>query len=196
MFAVLLLTSQAASSSERDRRLEKTSLAKRWMDPSKRPTDKNERSQAILYSLTNLAEIIDSLATRNEVEYEIGDHLHRVMSTVDQKDRELKRRFQSLETESHLLRAEIDDVVNQTRIELSNFMRQVRKDVVGVLSEKVKGTLGQQRLKAANIQADAASTIGQMNQSSNNTMLVFFIGLQLLIGVCLYLTWKYNKVAV
>lgn len=178
---------------ERDRKLADTSIARYWMSNLGRLRNKNEKMQAILYSLTNLAEIIDASATRYEVEYEIGDHLQKVMNSVDQKDREMKKRFASLEEEAVSMKAEIDTIINQTRDDLATFMKQVRKDVLGEVKNIVRETLGNQRLEVEKVKDSAKSTIGQMKKNSNVTMIFYFLGFQALVGLCLYFTVKYTR---
>lgn len=185
----------ADGSSTRDNKLVTRSLARQHLANLQIPDDPDEWRQEVLYSLTNLAKIIDQSATRYEVEYEIRDELQRILAAIDQRGREMKKKFRTLESEATNMKGQIDQIVDKTSQDLSKYMKQVRKDVVNELREMVKGALGNQREDAEALKTTAENTIGAMNTSSSFIALVYFAGFQILLAVCLYLTWRYLNLA-
>ena len=206
LFALLSLSSCAAGVdysmfpqgdqfSPRENKLTARSLARQLLTNHAAGSDRSDWREQVVYALTNLAQIIDQSATRYEVEYGIGDQLQRVLASVDQNGREMKKKVQALETEAIIMRQQIDEIVNKTSDDLAQYMKQVRKDVVRELREMVQGALGDQRQDAQELKNRAKDTIGAMNKSSSFIAFVYFAGFQVLLGLCLYLTWRYLKVA-
>lgn len=182
--------------SSRENKMTARSLAREYLSQSKPTDERSQWREDVIFALTNLAQIIDQSATRYEVEYGTGDELQRVLATIDQKGREMKKKVQALEAEATAMKAQIDEIVNKTNEEVAKYMKQVRKDVVRELRAMVQGALGDQRVDAEQLKDRAKDTIGAMNKSSSFISFVYFAGFQVLLALCLYLTWRYLKVAI
>ena len=150
-----------------------------------------QKYQAIIWALTELATLIDSAATRYEIEYEIGAHLHTVLNSVDVRDREMKKQFQELQSEVDQLKGDIDKLVNQTRTELQTSMKQVRKDIIHSLREIVAKSIDKNREVASNIHKRVNKTVTEYKKTTTMQAISYFVGFQVLLFLCIYFYSKY-----
>jgi len=93
------------------------------------------------------------------------------------------------------LRQDIDRLVNTTRTELDDMVKGVRKDVMKELKRMVQATLGNQQLAAEKVSEVAGEKIQSIQSTSETHVLLYFVGLQVLIALCVYLSLKYAKLA-
>lgn len=154
-------------------------------------TTQGQKYQAIIWALTELASLIDSAATRYEIEYEIGAHLHTVLNSVDVRDREMKKQFQELQTEVDSLRSDIDKLVNETRVELQESMKTVRKEIISALRKIVTESIEKNRGIADQVNKKVKNAVGQYKKTSTTQAVSYFIGFQILLFLCIYLYSKY-----
>jgi DNA anti-recombination protein RmuC len=166
-------------------------LARYYLDNFGSFRNSNEQYQALLYCLTELALIIDKSATRSELQYGIGNHLHKILEGIDQRDRQLKSHFKDFQAEGNSLKEEIDNLVNQTRAELEEMVKSVRKGVMRELKTMIRASIDEQADTANQVSQAAGAKIHSIESTSNTQMILFFAGFQILIGLCLYFSWKY-----
>ena len=169
---------------------EKT-LADKYLKEFDQFTTQGQKYQAIIWALTELASLIDSAATRYEIEYEIGAHLHTVLNSVDVRDREMKKQFQELQTEVDSLRSDIDKLVNETRVELQESMKTVRKEIISALRKIVTESIEKNRGIADQVNKKVKNAVGQYKKTSTTQAVSYFIGFQILLFLCIYLYSKY-----
>jgi hypothetical protein len=166
-------------------------LARYYLDNFGSFRNSNEQYQALLYCLTELALIIDKSATRSELQYGIGTHLHKILEAIDQRDRQLKGHFKDFQSEGNALKNEIDSLINQTGAELEGMVKTVRKGVMTALKTLIRDSIAQQAQTASHVSQVAGAKIQSIETTSNTQMILFFSGFQVLIGLCLYFAWKY-----
>jgi ElaB/YqjD/DUF883 family membrane-anchored ribosome-binding protein len=154
-------------------------------------TTQGQKYQAIIWALTELASLIDSAATRFEIEYEIGSHLHTVLNSVDIRDREMKKQFQELQAEVDQLKGDIDKLVNETRAELQASMKQVRKDIIQSLREIVAQSIDKNHQVAEKVQKKVSKSVGEYKKTTTAQAISYFIGFQILLALCIYFYSKY-----
>lgn len=150
-----------------------------------------QKYQAIIWALTELATLIDSAATRYEIEYEIGSHLHTVLNSVDVRDREMKKQFQELQVEVDQLKSDIDKLVNDTRVELQTSMKQVRKDIISSLRGIVSKALDNNRNVADQINNKVKKSVDSYKKTTTTQAVLYFVGFQILLFICIYFYNKY-----
>lgn len=150
-----------------------------------------QKYQAIIWSLTELAGLIDSAATRYEIEYEIGSHLHTVLNSVDARDREMKKQFQDLQNDVDRLKIETDSLVNSTKAELQESMKQVRKEIISSLRNIVSKSLDTNREVSEKVQKKVSKSVDRYKKSTTKQAVLFFVGFQILLFVCIYFYSKY-----
>ena len=167
------------------------SLADKYLKEFDKLKTQGQKYQAIIWALTELATIIDSAATRYEIEYEIGAKLHTVLNSVDVRDREMKKQFQELQTEVDQLKTDIDTIVNSTRVELQESMKTVRKDIISSLRKIVTESIEKNRGIADQVNKNVKGAVGQYKKSTTTQSISYFIGFQILLFLCLYLCSKY-----
>lgn len=170
---------------------EQETLADKYLKEFDKLKTQGQKYQAIIWALTELATLIDSAATRYEIEYEIGAHLHTVLNSVDVRDREMKKQFQELQTEVDNLKSDIDKLVNQTRSELQESMKSVRKDIISSLRKIVTESIEKNRGIADQVNKKVKGAVGQYKKSSTTQAVTYFIGFQILLFLCIYLYSKY-----
>jgi DNA anti-recombination protein RmuC len=168
-------------------------LARYYLDNFGSFRNSNEQYQALLYCLTELALIIDKSATRSELQYGIGNHLHKILESIDQRDRQLKSHFKDFQAEGNSLKQEIDNLVNQTRAELEEMVNSVRKSVMKELKSMIRLSINQQERTVDQVSKAAGAKLQSLEATSNTQMYLFFGGFQVLIFLCLYFSWKYAK---
>jgi ElaB/YqjD/DUF883 family membrane-anchored ribosome-binding protein len=168
-----------------------TTLADKYLQEFDRLTSQGQKYQAIIWSLTELASLIDSAATRYEIEYEIGAHLHTALNSVDVRDREMKKQFQELQGEVDQLKSDIDKLVNETRAELQSSMKQVRKDIIKSLREIVAQSIDKNREVAEKVQKKVSKSVGAFKKTTTAQAVTYFIGFQILLFLCIYFYSKY-----
>lgn len=163
---------------------------KYWMEFEELETQ-GQKYQAIIWALTELATLIDSAATRYEIEYEIGAHLHSVLNSVDVRDREMKKQFQELQGEVDKLKGDIDKLVNDTRNELQTSMKQVRKDIIHSLRDIVAKSIDKNREVASTIHKKVNRTVTEYKRTTTAVAIGYFIGFQVLLFLCVFFYSKY-----
>lgn len=166
-------------------------LADRYLKDFDKYETQGQKYQAIIWALTELASLIDSAATRYEIEYEIGGHLHTVLNSVDVRDREMKKQFQELQKEVDTLKEDIDKLINNTRAELQESMKSVRKDIVKSLRETVTSSLSKNRDLAQSIRKKVEGSVGQYKKTTTTQAVSYFVGFQVLLFLCVYFYTKY-----
>lgn len=166
-------------------------LADKYLREFDKLKTQGQKYQAIIWALTELATLIDSAATRYEIEYEIGAHLHTVLNSVDVRDREMKKQFQELQSEVDNLKSDIDKLVNDTRNELQESMKSVRKDIISSLRKIVTESIEKNRGIADQVNKKVKGAVGQYKKSSTTQAVTYFIGFQILLFLCIYLYSKY-----
>ena len=180
-------------------RYEKTvskSLAKRWIEEGERFDDRMEWREAVLRALMNLAVIIDKSVTRYEVEYEVGDHLHRILNAIDKKDKAMKTKFRAIEEEANTLKTHVDGLVAKTNEELASYMKQTRKEIVKELRAIVNSAIELEKKDVEDVKKSALSTISAIKTSSTGTAIVYFVLFQGLLAVSVYIAIQYAKIVV
>lgn len=180
-------------------RYEKTvskSLAKRWIEDEERFGDRIEWREAVLRALMNLAVIIDKSVTRYEVEYEVGDHLHRILNAIDKKDKAMKTKFRAIEEEANTLKTHVDGLVAKTNEELASYMKQTRKEIVKELRAIVNSAIELEKKDVEDVKKSALSTISAIKTSSTSTAIVYFVLFQGLLCVSVYIAIQYAKIVV
>jgi hypothetical protein len=186
--ACTIISSENLGSRKRGR-----TLARYYLDNFGSFRNSNEQYQALLYCLTELALIVDKSATRGELEYGIGSHLHKILESIDQRDRQLKVHFKDFQSEGNSLKAEIDDLVNPTRVELEELVRSVRKSVMKELKSMIRLSISQQERTANQVSKVAWAKLQSIESTLNTQMYLFFGGFQVLVFLCLYFSRKYAK---
>lgn len=166
-------------------------LADQYLEQYDKLETQGQKYQAIIWALTELASLIDSAATRYEIEYEIGGHLHSVLNSVDVRDREMKKQFQELQTEVDQLKVDIDKLVNETRNDLQENMKQVRKEITKSLQSIVVDSLDKNRQLQDQVAGHVNQSVQQMKQSTTKQAVGYFVGFQVLLIICIYLYAKY-----
>ena len=187
MFVALLVAGIAASDEHGDQK----SLADKYLADFDNLQTQGQKYQAIIWALTELATVIDSAATRYEIEYEIGAHLHSVLNSVDVRDREMKKQFQELQGEVDKLKGDIDKLVNETRTELQTSMKQVRKDIIHALRDIVSRSIDKNREVASNINKKVNKTVTEYKKTTTAVAIGYFIGFQILLFLCVFFYSKY-----
>ena len=167
------------------------SLADRYLKDFDKLETQGQKYQAIIWALTELASLIDSAATRYEIEYEIGGHLHTVLNSVDVRDREMKKQFQELQTEVDQLKQDIDNLVNETRVELQTSMKNVRKDIIKSLREIVASSIDSNHYVAQKVQKKVKTTVDEYKKTTTTQAVSYFVGFQVLLFLCVYFYSKY-----
>ncbi|KAH0787168.1 hypothetical protein GPJ56_008882 [Histomonas meleagridis] len=190
MFGLVFLSLFGLSASADSDDHEQT-IAERYLLEYNNLKTQGQKYQAIIWALTELATIIDSAATRYEIEYEIGSHLHTVLNSVDARDREMKKEFQQLQSEADKLKGDIDKLVNETRVELQTSMKQVRKEIIGSLREIVSKSLDQNREVSEKVQKKVVKSVGQYKKTTTTQAISYFVGFQILLFLCIYFYSKY-----
>jgi DNA anti-recombination protein RmuC len=186
VMALTLLFLPFAASSEASQ-----TLADKYLQEFDTLATQGQKYQAIIWSLTELASLIDSAATRYEIEYEIGSHLHSVLNSVDIRDREMKKQFQELQGEVDQLKTDIDKLVNETRAELQTSMKQVRKDIISALREIVAQSIDKNREVAEKVQKKVSKSVGEYKKTTTTQAISYFVGFQVLLALCMYFYSKY-----
>jgi DNA anti-recombination protein RmuC len=171
--------------------LESQTLADKYLKEFDQLKSQGQKYQAIIWALTDLATLIDSAATRYEIEYEIGAHLHTVLNSVDVRDREMKKQFQELQGEVDQLKDDIDKLVNETRAELQSSMKQVRKDIIHSLRNIVAQSIDKNREVADKVQKKVSKTVGEYKRTTTAQAISYFVGFQVLLFLCVYFYSKY-----
>ncbi|KAH0785892.1 hypothetical protein GPJ56_010153 [Histomonas meleagridis] len=187
LFSVLGISANSDSDTHG---LEQT-IAERYLLEYNKLKTQGQKYQAIIWALTELATIIDSAATRYEIEYEIGSHLHTVLNSVDARDREMKKEFLQLQQEADKLKGDIDKLVNETRVELQTSMKQVRKEIIGSLREIVSKSLDQNREVSEKVQKKVVKSVGKYKKTTTTQAISYFVGFQILLFLCIYFYSKY-----
>jgi DNA anti-recombination protein RmuC len=168
-------------------------LADKYLQEFDKFATQGQKYQAIIWALTELATLIDSAATRYEIEYEIGSHLHNVLNSVDVRDREMKKQFQELQGEVDQLKSDIDKLVNETRSELQASMKKVRKDIISALREIVAQSIDKNRQVAEKVQKKVSKSVGEYKKTTTAQAVSYFIGFQILLILCIYFYSKYMQ---
>ena len=166
-------------------------LTETYLRNSEKLESQGQKYQAIIWSLTELAGLIDSAATRYEIEYEIGSHLHTVLNSVDARDREMKKQFQDLQNDVDRLKIETDSLVNSTKAELQESMKQVRKEIISSLRNIVSKSLDTNREVSEKVQKKVSKSVDRYKKSTTKQAVLFFVGFQILLFVCIYFYSKY-----
>jgi DNA anti-recombination protein RmuC len=179
-----------------DPQTKRYTLAAYYRDNYDQFTDPEEKYQALLYCLTNVAHIIDSDATQAEVQYKIGDSLHRVLDRVDQQEKQMNEKFKILEEETGSMRGQVDELVNQTRIELVQMTKNVRKEIIAKLGEMAQQKIATQHAVSSNVNVRASQKIKSLKTVSTAQAVGLFAGLQVLVILCLYLSCKVVKASI
>lgn len=169
----------------------KDTLADKYLENFDKLETQGQKYQAIIWALTELASLIDSAATRYEIEYEIGGHLHSVLNSVDVRDREMKKQFQELESEVNQLKQDIDSLVNETRTELQTSMKNVRKDIIKSLREIVASSIDSNHHVAQKVQKRVKTTVDEYKKTTTTQAVSYFVGFQVLLFLCVYFYSKY-----
>jgi ABC-type transporter Mla subunit MlaD len=177
-------------------RSNRRTLAGYYRDNYDQFTDSKQKYQALLYCLTSVAQIIDSDATQAEVQYRVGDNLHRILDSVDQQEKQMNTKFKILEDETRALRGQVDELVNQTRVELVQLTKNVRKEIVAKLREMAQQRIATQHAVSSNVNVKAGQRISRLKKGSTTEGLALFAGLQVLIILSMYLACKVAKASI
>jgi hypothetical protein len=173
-----------------------TALAEEFLANYHDLKTREERYEAVIFVLTELAQIIDKTATTSELEYEVGDRLRRALNSVDSRDREMKRRFFTLEEEAKGMKEQIDELINVTRRDLVELTRNLRTEILGSIGAVVRESISKQQITAKDLKKRAGAKVGEMKTVSGIQMLLYFAVFQVIIVLCVYLSWKFAKEAI
>lgn len=165
------------------------------LDLSNNHADRTAWHRDVVVALTNLAKILDESVTRYEVEYEIGDHLHRVFTALEKQDKKLKRRCEVIDNISLSLKAHIDDVVKQTNADLEQYMKHVRKEIVSELQNRVQSLLAHEQKDLKLVHGETKNVIDTINLRSKLIAILYFCVFQILIVLFIYITIRYMKIS-
>jgi len=168
-------------------------LAEKYLAEFDSLKTQGQKYQAVIWALTELASLIDSAATRYEIEYEIGAHLHTVLNSVDVRDREMKAQFQELQGEVDALKGDIDSLVNETQVELQESMRRVRRDIISSLREIVTKSIDRNREVASGVHRKVNKTVSRYKRATTAQAVSYFVGFQILLVICVYFYTKYAQ---
>lgn len=171
---------------------EKT-LAEQYYQHFDELTTKGQKFQALAWSLTELAALVDSAATRYEIEFEIGGHLHSVLNKVDSRDHDMKKQFQELKKQVSNFQVDIDKLINQTRNEVQLSMKAVRKEITHHLRDLVTKKLRESKSAQKFVQNKVDSSMSSIQKSNSKQTILYFLGFQVLLVACIYLYYKYMQ---
>lgn len=190
----LLMTRQSqVTSSTNDEKIKdiKQKLSDKYFEQFDKFKNQGEKYQAIIWSLTELATLIDNAATKYEIEYEIGGHLNSILNSVDIRDREMKKQFRDLQKEVDSLKSQIDSMVSETKREIQKSMRNIRKDIVKSLRDIVNKSIDTNRNVAAKVQKNVMNSVNSYKKESTFQAIVYFVCFQILIFICIFFYSKY-----
>ena len=154
---------------------------------------KGQQYQVIVWALTELASNVDSAATKNEIEYEIGGRLGSVLNNVDIQDKQMKKQFSSLQEDVEQMKGDIDSLLNQTRADLDQAMKFVRKDIMKQLREIIAKSIEKNQAVASDVNSHMGKTVKEYQSVSTKKAIAYFVGFQILLFLCVYFYSKYVK---
>ena len=87
-------------------------LARQYIKSYSQLKTKEQRYQAVLNSLLELAVYVDTAATKNEIEYLISSEVNDVLNVIEKKDKDMKAKFEDLEVEVDKYKSEVHELVH------------------------------------------------------------------------------------
>ena len=166
-------------------------LARQYIKSYSQLKTKEQRYQAVLNSLLELAVCVDTAATKNEIEYLISSEVNDVLNVIEKKDKDMKAKFEDLEVEVDKYKSEVHELVQGVITELKTSMKSVRKNLFQNVRREVLESFDENRLVGEKVQRKAEKSLNSYTSHSTNESIAFFIGFQVLILLLIYFYCKY-----
>ena len=171
---------------------ETESIEEKYLEKYDQLKTREEKYKLIIMALTELAASVDSSATRNEIEYGIGNEIRTVLNSVDLKDRQLKKKFERLQSEIDQLKEEIQLLVNNTRDDLDQSLKMARKEIVRTMRDRY-GKLFELDSIQSDVSRRVEKTVEEYKNLSTKKAIIYFVGFQVLLFLCVFFYSRYVK---
>ena len=171
---------------------ETESISERYIAQYDQLNTREERYKLIIWALTELAASVDSSATRNEIEYGIGNEIRTVLNSIDVKDREIKTQFENLQTEINQLKDDILLLVNNTRDDLQNSLKMARKEIVRTMRDRY-GKLFELDSLQHDVNQQVEKSVKEYKSLTTKKAIIYFVGFQILLFLCVFFYSRYIK---
>jgi hypothetical protein len=169
------------------------SLARKYLQNLDSITTPEQRAQAVLSCLAQIAAILDKAASRAVLEEQLNVKLRALLQSVDVRDRDMKSHFQRMRAEMETIEEHTRELVNRTDELVRLSMKSVRGEITRRLREYVDYYVAHSKDNMDAVSAGAASAA---QVSGRLTWVVgsgFLIGIQAMIVIGVYLFEKHMR---
>lgn len=170
---------------------EKTNLAEYYLAHLDLVNTPEKRNKAILKCLTEIALIIDAEASKKKVKSVIEEKFNPLTNLIDSKDRDMKTKFKDLQNEANNLENEITKIINETESSLHQSLKNIRKEIIDSFNEIVKYSQTVNDNNINQIVDNIDESIEKQKNFSLQNAIVFFILLQIILGLAIFLSYRY-----
>lgn len=150
-----------------------------------------KRNKAIIKCLAEIALIIDKEASKKTIKSVIEEKINPITNLIDSKDRDMKSKFKSIDEESHELENEINKIINETEISLHQSLKSIRKEIIDSFNEIIKYSQTVNDNNINQIVGNIDESIETQKASSTQHAIVFFFLLQIILGLAIFLSYRY-----
>ncbi|KAK8893132.1 hypothetical protein M9Y10_021547 [Tritrichomonas musculus] len=170
---------------------EKTNLAEYYLAHLDLVSTPEKRNKAILKCLTEIALIIDAEASKKKVKSVIEEKFNPLTNLIDSKDRDMKTKFKDLQNEANNLEKEITKIINETESSLHQSLKNIRKEIIDSFNEIVKYSQIVNDNNINQIVDNIDESIEKQKNFSLQNSIAFFILLQIILGLAIFLSYRY-----
>lgn len=193
MFLLVALATAGSSASSQTLHSENQNprnLADQYLQKLETITTKEHRNKAIIACLREIGEILETKASKHDVQTQLSATLDILMRSIDSRDKDMKRRFQFVQHDIDSLENATKSTINSVSSELHEIIHKLRSEPLTALSLVVDDTVSDAESAAVKL-AERISSGAETSDSVSNTVVYFALS-QILVVVFFLIVSKYQ----
>lgn len=157
------------------------SLVEKYKEQLKDSPSIAKEEQAILWSLAELARLVDKSVTAQEVESEIGAKINEILERVEIADAVLRKDFNAMRYEFATTKQAVAELIDSAKSQIVEDMQQFKQQLIGSLEALVDSSKTAQE---GWLQASFDRLVGTYKSLKTSSMyrsIIFFVIFQILL---------------
>ena len=167
-------------------------LAEQYLENLDKITTKEERNRAILDCFQEIVDILDTKASKGDLQKELTSRLDTLMRSVDSRDKDLKRDFKVVYYSISSLENRTEALIENTRNVVQEMIQNVKMQALDALNKIIYDTITETERGTDKVAKRLDDAVKASDSTQN--MLVYFILAQLVIFVFFFLVYKYQDI--
>lgn len=165
----------------------------KYLDKLAKAETQKQKYDVIIEALIEVAEIVDSAATRSEVEHEISHNLFQRLTHTDERDKDFSYGIDGIKTKASIQKEMIDEDVTKIIDNVVSTTDAVRKSMMKKVRSIIQKALLDTRDTRYKVQESVRNETANIVRSSSLSYLVSFVCIQIMLCAIYYIYNTYRK---